>query len=258
MSRIARRSLVSQCRRFSSPSLLSSTNTTPQPPPSSSDSQIDDDEWSLRAGRAIDTLHHTLPSFFTNGLYGSLPPPTSYLASNRNADRVKGTDHDTDAESIYDPSIRLSYTPPAAIAPPFWRTMHVDGYPLYMASAAFIRHTLNALYSHTALEIRSFSVYPPPSSTPARNETRVVVRKFITGSSRVSSAPHEWHVVSRYALHPQTARICQHVIEDITPAPTSGAWEALRGGLSFGKTQNEVGGVACAERAMGCRKEGSG
>ena len=68
------------------------------------------------SGRAIYILQQTLPSFFSTGLVTSL-------------DKSTGGESGKDGKelSIYSPSIRLEYRPPAPFPPPFPRTAHVEG-----------------------------------------------------------------------------------------------------------------------------------
>ncbi|KAF9235935.1 hypothetical protein BU15DRAFT_77436 [Melanogaster broomeanus] len=90
-----------------------------------------------------------------------------------------------DIESIYNPTIRLTYTPPVALPSPFPRTLSLEGdyfqsnqlvitpefgpgLPLYMASSVFIRHTMKTLYSDLRVELRKFAVQS--SSTPPNTD----------------------------------------------------------------------------------------
>ncbi|KAG6895682.1 hypothetical protein C0992_013292 [Termitomyces sp. T32_za158] len=118
---------------------------------------------------------------------------------------------DDDIEGIYSTKVGLSYTPPVALPPPFPATLHVEGLPLYLASAVFIRHTLNALYVDLKLELKKCVVNTPRSSTPTPTswlaqgqnpnskiqrgrEKSLVVGFCVTGTSRVSGAPGEWEM----------------------------------------------------------------
>lgn len=81
-----------------------------------------------------------------------------------------------DVESIYSRHIRLKYAPPHPLPAPFPRTFTIEGAlpsalewglsadwdcmcagsALYLASSAFVRHTLNALY--TDLQVKTTRV----------------------------------------------------------------------------------------------------
>lgn len=203
---------------------------------------ISDQEWEIRTGRAIYILQQTLPGFFHTGLVAS-------LAEDDNSARTGGGGGE--AQGIYSPRVRLAYTPPTALPPPFPRTLHVEGLPLYMASSAFVRHTLNALYTDLHVELRRVRVHGPRTGTPApgpdpgptwsdadnrrpRRTTRdksLFVGLAVSGVARVSGARGGWEVHSTYAFSPVSGLIHQHTIDSIEPAPHQAVFDALRGAL---------------------------
>ncbi|KAG6829952.1 hypothetical protein H0H92_002856 [Tricholoma furcatifolium] len=155
---------------------------------------------------------------------------------------------DDDIEGIYSPKIRLSYTPPVALPPPFPTTLHIEGLPLYLASAVFIRHTMNALYTDLAVELRKVVVKTPRSSASPNLQDEIISRSKrgrrgrekslvigvgVTGISRVSGASGEWEVSSTYSFSPSTGLIDRHIIDSIYPAPHQAVYDSLR--LSLGK-----------------------
>jgi hypothetical protein len=78
----------------------------------------------------------------------------------------------------------------------------VTGLPLYLAAAAFIRHSLRALYTSLSVTLTRVRVEgASASSSPGKplplasqREKRLVVYLKITGTSRVSGASAEWDV----------------------------------------------------------------
>lgn len=88
------------------------------------------------------------------------------------------------------------------------------GLPLYLGSSAFVRHTLNAIYTDLHVELRRVRVYGPRSSSgwrasdspasslsPSRQEpTRSTREKslflglYVNGVNRVSKAEGGWEV----------------------------------------------------------------
>lgn len=61
-------------------------------------------------GHAVEILRKTMPDFFVVGL-------------------VSRAETDPSSTSIYAPNIRLSYSPPTQLPPPFPATLHVEGVP---------------------------------------------------------------------------------------------------------------------------------
>ncbi|KAI0710487.1 hypothetical protein C8Q76DRAFT_65932 [Earliella scabrosa] len=226
------------------PSLLQATDSPlPGPPSSRPDSggELSDQEWEIRTGRAIYILQQTLPTFFSTGLISSLDSPST------NPHRK-----DDDEISIYSPSIRLEYRPPTPFPPPFPRTLHVEGLPLYLASSAFIRHTLNALYTDLRVELLRVRVHGPRSSSGLRpdsgpdapelshppSKTRSIREKSlfiglrVHGTNRVSKADGGWEVNSTYTFSPITGLIHIHNIDSIHPAPHQAFFSALQAALT--------------------------
>ncbi|KAA1477851.1 hypothetical protein DENSPDRAFT_829287 [Dentipellis sp. KUC8613] len=296
--------LLSSAHPGTSPDLRipRTANFAPSPAPQqqhSTDSRtqpsISDHEWNLRFGRAVDTLTTTLPHFFTAGLVThpvSSPaiPDDGGIGTDLARDRIpapaKGKqkasgdaggdgadgDGDEELESIYAPRIRLSYTPPTALPAPLPRTLTVEGLPLYLASALFIRHTLNALYTDLTLTILSLSVLPAssspltsphlPASAPPARDKALHVRFAVAGRSRVAGARAEWDVAAAYVFAPRDARVCAHVIASVHPAPHAQVWDLMRAALARlrgesgpegGVEGGQVGGMGVCSASAGAR-----
>ncbi|KAH9073114.1 hypothetical protein EDB83DRAFT_2360947, partial [Lactarius deliciosus] len=158
---------------------------------------ISDHEWVLRTGRIVDTLLATLPNFFINGLTSQIidPPSLLPLASltgmNVNADRIDCTNQDQE--------------------------IPIYSLPLYLASAMFVQHTLNAIYTDLGIELRM----PHSRETP----------------SRLTGQPAEWRVHSTYSFEPIQALISHHRIDSILPEPQNGtSLDLLRRALDASST----------------------
>lgn len=137
-------------------------------------------------GHAVEILRKTMPDFFVVGL-------------------VSRAETDPSGASIYAPNVRLSYSPPTPLPPPFPATLHVEGVsssrpdpasshrllgiPLYHASAVFVRHTLATLYSDLRAELRSFSVV----NTGSR-QRHVRLGIGVQGQARVTHNEAQWDV----------------------------------------------------------------
>ncbi|KAH0579742.1 hypothetical protein J132_08752 [Termitomyces sp. J132] len=259
---------------------------------------LSDQDWEIRTGRAIYVLQQTLPEFFFTGLVTSMDKATGIPRSSATSRSIPVLNanpldyqvyaDDDDVEGIYSPKVGLCYTPPVALPPPFPATLHIEGLPLYLASAVFIRHTLNALYVDLKLELRKCIVNTPrlptsasmsaptsilgPTTTPeptpmpwqkqnpknkrgSSREKSLVVGFCVTGTSRVSGAPAEWEVTSTYTFSPLSGLIDKHIINSIYPAPHQAVYDALRTSLGkvfgFGMEGEEQG---LQER----RQEGAG
>jgi len=213
---------------------------------------VTDQEWEIRTGRAIFVIQETLPNFFTSGLITSIDkttgfphpsPSTSNPSANTNFLEhyvVENID-----ECIYSPNIRLSYTPPVALPTPFPKTLHVEGFQLYLASASFVKHTMNAIYSDLTVNIPKMVVNTPqlPSELDNRGystkkprmnrEKSIRIRQVVNGVGRVSGQPAEWEIESTYTFSPITGLIHEHVVNSIHPAPHQAVYDSLR--LSLGK-----------------------
>jgi hypothetical protein len=217
----------------------------------------------LYIGRAIHTLQQTLPDFFNIGLVSCLsdqPKKTSLSeliisplhGGASSVSSSEGGEGNNDP-GIYSPRVRLSYTPSVVLPAPFNQTLHIEGFPLYLASSVFIRHTLNALYSDMSVTLSkmtstpssgsskpSYSGHTEPgatqdSSTPKgiKRDKSVVLSMSVVGMSRVSGTKGQWDIKCTYTFSPISGLILSHVVNEIDPAPHSTAYEALRAGLGL-------------------------
>ncbi|KAK7053827.1 hypothetical protein R3P38DRAFT_2683105 [Favolaschia claudopus] len=241
----------------------------PKKPP-----QISDQEWELRTGRAIYIIQQTLPEFFNTGLvtsidtttggprqaHGTLNPLTTPSANPLET----STSPDNDVDSIYSSNVRLSYTPPVALPAPFPQTLHIEGMPMYIASSAFVRHTLNALYSDLKVVLNKVAVETPKSPAagdpqlplkprPKSREKSLFVGLTATGLARVSGAAGEWEVNSTYTFSPLTGLIHIHTVNSIHPAPHQAVYHALRASLGnvFGGEPSRPGAAGAVEVPRG-------
>ncbi|KAK0450403.1 uncharacterized protein EV420DRAFT_1563358 [Desarmillaria tabescens] len=217
--------------------------------------EISDQEWNLRTGRAITVLQQTLPEFFKTGLITSINDATGHLTS---------SSIHSEQQHIYSPKIRLSYTPPVQLPSPFPQTLHVEGLPLYLASSAFVRHTLNALYSDLQLTLQKFSVDSPRATVP-HSEPSGEVRKSrdkhltvlfrVNGIARVSGSEGVWDVHSTYTFSPLSGLIHIHSINSIEPSPHLAVYDTLRSSLGgmFG-WGGKAGPAACHDINEGSAK----
>ncbi|KAH9973662.1 hypothetical protein BGW80DRAFT_1171162, partial [Lactifluus volemus] len=181
-------------------------------------------------GRTTDILVTTLPTFFTNGLTSrSDVSPSS-------ADRVDST---YQAVPLYSPSIRLEYTHPMAVPAPLPQSFHVEGWlPLYLASAMFVRHTLNALYADLGVELCTLRRWSP-SRVPSQfhpRELSISLGLLVFGRARVTGQLAEWQVNSTYTFEPKNGLISRHIIDSILPAPHDAALDLLRRALDTAST----------------------
>ncbi|KAM5543774.1 hypothetical protein V8D89_002391 [Ganoderma adspersum] len=207
--------------------------------------ELSDQEWEIRTGRAIYILQQTLPGFFSTGLITSLDTSTG-----------GETGKDGEEVSIYSPSIRLEYRPPTPFPPPFPRTVHVEGLPLYMASSVFVRHTLSALYTDLRVELQRITIHGPRSSSGSSStdcpepgvpgdlhrhqhgeirsirEKSLFIGLMVHGTNRVSKAQGGWQVNSTYTFSPVTGLIHLHFVNSIHPAPHQAFFNALQAALS--------------------------
>ncbi|KAF8575374.1 hypothetical protein K439DRAFT_1641423 [Ramaria rubella] len=196
---------------------------------------LPDEEWNLRAGRAIYTLKTTLPTFFETGLVSTVDGNADLLnvASCQATPEEAGEDQRSHAqhvsESIYAPNIRLSYTPPSTFTLPsaFPKTLQVEGLPLYHASASFVRHTLSAFNTELHVDLCKLQV----RSSGAR-QRQIVIRTIVGGKSRLSGTRNEWDIHSTYTLSPHSGLIELHVVESIHPAPHVTFYDGLRSALA--------------------------
>lgn len=191
--------------------------------PQGNDPELSDQEWEIRTGilfaciyfdsesigRAINVIKQTLPEFFSIGLVTSVdkatgePRPSASIVTPASLPAV-----DDDAEHIYSPKIRLSYTPPDPLPAPFPKTFKAEGLSLYLMSSVFVRHTFNVLYTDVQVAMNRVAVndpttglpYTPPSHFPAeraarkRREKSLFVGLTVHGKSRMTGTPGEWEV----------------------------------------------------------------
>ncbi|KAJ4474442.1 hypothetical protein J3R30DRAFT_3509155 [Lentinula aciculospora] len=274
--------------------------------------QLSDAEWEIRTGRTIDILRETLPTFFNTGLMTSwdpetgeaypspslpmphlpnlhLPPlhlPIHLSPDPRNQEPERQTNGKGNGrgkkESIYSSRIHLTYTPPSPLPHPFPEKLTLDGKPLYLASAVFIRHTLNTLYSDLRVILVKVAVSVPKDksssdsdskSTPPlplpeldpdlgsvddphtknsgyKREKSLYIALRVTGTSRVSGALGQWEVRSTYTFSPLNAQIIKHTVNGIEPAPERGVWEGLAKVLGLGNNIGEGFGARQGEGAL--------
>ncbi|KAL0577550.1 hypothetical protein V5O48_004448 [Marasmius crinis-equi] len=239
--------------------------------------EVSDREWEVRTGRAIDIIIHTLPDFFHVGLLTSIdkntgePQPTSSIhIPVVNTNPLDYRRRNSNLELLYSPKVRLSYTPPMELPAPFPKTLKIEGLPLYIASSAFVRHTLNALYSDLQVTIHKVSVNTPKSGNPPYDadsppqtpsmlqqtsklsrEKSLFLGLRVTGTARVSGSLGEWEVNCTYGFSPITGLILSHTINSIEPAPHQTVYDALR--VSLGGVFGHGYGVPGSERIEGQR-----
>ncbi|KAG9090145.1 hypothetical protein FRC06_001198 [Ceratobasidium sp. 370] len=179
---------------------------------------IDDAEWELRVGRAISILSRTLPDFFKNGLTTRFDHDSGTFAL------VEAVHPPPDL--IYAKNIRLRYAPPERLPAPFPETLQIEGLPLYFASAAIVRTSLNTLYHDMHLALKSVEV-----SSLGHRERKFQVGFIVTGSSRVGESKTEWDIINTYQFSRNTGLINQHDVNSIHPAPHSTVYDALQSSL---------------------------
>ncbi|KAI9441174.1 hypothetical protein H4582DRAFT_1810980, partial [Lactarius indigo] len=152
-------------------------------------------------GRIVDTLLTTLPNFFIDGLTSqiidppSLFPLASLTGTNVNADRIDCTNQAQEIP-IYSPSICLEYAHPTALLTPLPQNFHVKGLPLYLASAMFVQHTLNSIYTDLGIELCMVKRRSPPH-IPLQSHPRelcVSIGLIVSGQARLTGQPAEWRM----------------------------------------------------------------
>ncbi|EKM77699.1 hypothetical protein AGABI1DRAFT_42719 [Agaricus bisporus var. burnettii JB137-S8] len=236
---------------------------------------LSDAEWEIRTGRILLVLQETLPEIFKMGLVTSVDKstgapikPSSVLPltlgpsanpldflhlSSQGQHREGGG-----IEPIYSPKVTLEYTPPVALPAPFPRTLHIEGVPLYVASASFLRHTMNALYTDLVVTLVKVSLDVPPSpkrkeafsngEEPASNpperkrfqrEKSLHLRLITTGKARVSGSPTEWEVDCTYIFSPVSGLVHKHIINSIHPAPHQAVYDSFSKLVGFGWRSSE-------------------
>ncbi|KAF9447463.1 hypothetical protein P691DRAFT_706734 [Macrolepiota fuliginosa MF-IS2] len=258
--------------RSSRPPGSVSLGSTPKPDPKE-DVELSDAEWEIRTGRALFVLQETLPEFFKVGLVTkvdkltgapvitksssvlpiSLGPGANPMdVIHSNGHEGAGHPSESDVEPIYSPKVKLEYTPPTALPTPFPRTLHIEGLPLYLASASFMRHTMNALYTDLVVTMLKISLDTPPRAAPKKDESGgsglregpqkkrslrekgLLMRFMVTGNSRVSGSAGEWEVESIYMFSPVSGLIHKQIINSIHPAPHQAVYDSLSKVFGFG------------------------
>ncbi|KAG8722056.1 hypothetical protein FRC08_007477 [Ceratobasidium sp. 394] len=190
----------------------------PDPKDEGSPHPIDDAEWEIRVGRAISILSRTLPDFFKNGLTTRFDHDSGTFAL------VEAVHPPPDL--IYAKNIRLRYAPPERLPAPFPEALQIEGLPLYFASAAIVRTSLNTLYHDMHLALKSVDV-----TSLGHRERKFQVGFIVTGSSRVGESKAEWDVLSTYKFSRNTGLINQHDVDSIHPAPHSTVYDAFQTSL---------------------------
>ena len=137
---------------------------------------------------------------------------------------------------------------------------------MYLASASFVRHTMNAIYSDLTVNITKMVVNTPQGpllppeldnrgyATKKRRMNRdksIRIRQVVNGVGRVSGKPAKWETLvirllffwnielifslseSTYTFSPITGFIHEHVVNSIHPAPHQAVYDSLQ--LSLGK-----------------------
>lgn len=189
------------------------------------------------SGRAIDIITQTLPDFFSTGLITNIDKATGEhrpasiipVANGKPLDlKAFSGSVNEDADHIYSPKIRLSYTPPGILPAPFPKTFKAEGMlaplflsssyiacvlglSLYLMSSVLVRHTFNVLYSDVKVVMNKVVVNTPKSGNPytppdtiseslgnlqkrSLREKSFFVGVTVHGTARVSGAPGEWEV----------------------------------------------------------------
>ena len=124
----------------------------------------------------VDTLRKTLPRFFACGLVDRLDNDMS------------GSHEHATPESIYSHNIQLEYTPPNRL-PPFPQTLHVQGLPLYHASATFVRRSLSMIYTDLQVELRRAQIH-----SHGHRDRRFTIGMGVMGHSKMGGTNGEWDV----------------------------------------------------------------
>jgi len=246
-----------------------------KPPRKDSDEpvEVSDAEWEIRTGRALFVLQETLPDFFKIGLITNVDKSTGTPVNSPSVlplslgqslnpldflQHHEGDSSGADIEPLYSPKVKLEYTPPSALPPPFPRTLHIEGLPLYLASASFMRHTMNALYSDLSVTLLKVSMnvsrkdqtysdrVGEGSEKKAERprllrEKSLLVRFMVAGKTRVSGSPSEWEVESSYTFSPVSGLIHKQVINSIHPAPHQAVYHSLSKMFSWGSAESNVG-----------------
>ncbi|KAF8686326.1 FR47-like protein [Rhizoctonia solani] len=150
-------------------------------------------------GRAISILTSTLPDFFKLGLV------TRFDASVSSSPFAFVEAVQPSPDLIYARHIRFRYAPPGneGVMP---KVLQIEGLPLYFASAAIVRTSLNALYSDMHVALSSVEV-----STLGVREREIKIGLIVSGSSRVGGGNAEWDIFN-------AAAIMSYTVRPVTPA----------------------------------------
>ncbi|KEP50958.1 hypothetical protein V565_070400 [Rhizoctonia solani 123E] len=204
-----------------SPALRSrSPNPSPNHKPGDEhEGPISDAEWEIRVGRAISILTATLPDFFKLGLV------TRFDASTSTSPFAFVEAVHPSPDLIYARNIRFRYAPPGDEGV-FPRVLQIEGLPLYFASAAVVRTSLNALYSDMHVSLNSVEVL-----THGAREREIKIGFIVGGSSRVGGGKAEWDILGTYRFSPTSGLINQHDVNSIHPAPHSTVYNAFQRSL---------------------------
>ncbi|QRW20658.1 GNAT family acetyltransferase [Rhizoctonia solani] len=145
-------------------------------------------------GRAISILTSTLPDFFKLGLV------TRFDASVSSSPFAFVEAVQPSPDLIYARHIRFRYAPPGneGVMP---KVLQIEGLPLYFASAAIVRTSLNALYSDMHVALSSVEV-----STLGVREREIKIGLIVSGSSRVGGGNAEWDIFNAAVIMPYTVR----------------------------------------------------
>ncbi|KAG8986333.1 hypothetical protein FRB93_005329 [Tulasnella sp. JGI-2019a] len=195
--------------------------------------EMSDKEWELRVGRAIDLLQSTMPHFFTTGLV------TSAGSNGKRSYAAPSTEQDHDDDNVYSRAIRLTYSPPPPLPSFFPRTLNIEGFPLYHASAAFVRTSLIAIYSDCQVELRGAHVL-----SLSKRERQLKLCMNISGQARLTGTSAEWDIRCTYSFSPVNGLIYLHEVESIDPAPHFKVYDSFRMSLHrlLDPQQPNVGG----------------
>ncbi|KLO18900.1 hypothetical protein SCHPADRAFT_818998 [Schizopora paradoxa] len=210
----------------------------PEKNPRDDEGHISDQEWELRTGRAIDILQQTLPGFFTTGLVNTnfhLPLSGIHGLLDRNGKGKGRADEGLDEDfGIYSRNIRLEYTPPTALPAPFPRVLTLEGLSLYVASSAFVRHSMNALYTDLHVVARKVNVMDHSTLAQGKRRKAFTIGLLVSGMGRLglgTSREAEWDVTATYEFSPASGLISKHIVNSIDPAPHETVFAALRSSL---------------------------
>ncbi|QRV78451.1 hypothetical protein RhiJN_06466 [Ceratobasidium sp. AG-Ba] len=200
---------------------------TKQPPAGEEreDHPIDDAEWELRVGHAISILSRTLPEFFKSGLVTRFDAHPSVF-------RVVEAIHPP-PDLIYAKNIRLKYAPPERLPAPFPEVLHIEGLPLYFASAAIVRTSLNTLYHDVHLALKSVKLLERVE-WDTRRPSGMCKSNLSSALSFQRCTKLLWlrrFRTSTYKFSQNTGLINQHDVDSIHPAPHNTVYDALRSSL---------------------------